>query len=86
MRSKLLEIKIQEEHQKMADERKGQVGTGDRSERIRTYNFPQNRVTDHRYGITRYDLPDVIAGEFGPLINEILSIEAEQKLAGELGQ
>ena len=85
LRSKLLEIKIQEEQQKMADERKGQVGTGDRSERIRTYNFPQNRVTDHRYGITRYDLPDVIAGEFGPLINEILAYEAEQRLAGELG-
>ena len=86
LRSKMLEIKIQEEHQKMADERKGQVGTGDRSERIRTYNFPQNRITDHRYGITRYDLPDAINGEIGPLFNEILTIEAEQKLATELGQ
>lgn len=86
LRSKMLEIKIQEEQQKMADERKGQVGTGDRSERIRTYNFPQNRITDHRYGITRYDLPDAINGEIGPLFNEILTIEAEQKLATELGQ
>ncbi len=86
LRSKLLEIKIQEEQKKMADERRGQVGTGDRSERIRTYNFPQNRVTDHRYGITRYDLPEVIAGEFGPLINEILTMEAEAQLASELGE
>lgn len=86
LRSKMLEVKIQEEQQKMADERKGQVGTGDRSERIRTYNFPQNRITDHRYGITRYDLPDAIDGEIGPLFNEILTIEAEQKLAAELGQ
>ena len=86
LRSKMLEVKIQEEQQKMADERKGQVGTGDRSERIRTYNFPQNRITDHRYGITRYDLPDAIDGEIGPLFNEILTIEAEQKLATELGQ
>ena len=85
LRSKLLEIKIQEEEQKMADERRGQVGTGDRSERIRTYNFPQNRVTDHRYGITRYDLPDVIAGEFAPLINEILTMLADARLADELG-
>ena len=86
LRSKMYEIKLQEEQQKMADERKGQIGTGDRSERIRTYNFPQNRITDHRYGITRYDLPDAINGDIGPLFNEILTIEAEQKLAEELGQ
>jgi len=86
LRSKMLEIKVQEEHEKMASERKGQIGTGDRSERIRTYNFPQNRITDHRYGITRYDLPDAINGDIGPLFNEILTIEAEKKLAEELGQ
>lgn len=84
LRSKMLEIKIQEEQDKMASERKGQVGTGDRSEKIRTYNYPQNRVTDHRFGITRYDLPAVIAGEVGPLLNEILTIQAESKLAEEL--
>ena len=77
---------LQEEQKKMADERRGQVGTGDRSERIRTYNYPQNRVTDHRYGITRYDLPEIISGEFGPLINEILTMEAEAKLSSELGE
>ncbi len=84
LRSKMLEIKIQEEQKKMADERKGQVGTGDRSERIRTYNFPQNRLTDHRYGITRYDLPEIMRGNVGPLFNEILTIEAENKLENEL--
>lgn len=86
LRSKMLEIKIQEEHDKMASERKGQVGTGDRSEKIRTYNYPQNRVTDHRFGITRYDLPAVMAGEVGPLLNEILTIQAESKLAEELAK
>jgi peptide chain release factor 1 len=85
LRSKLLEFKIQEEQQKMASQRKGQIGTGDRSERIRTYNFPQNRVTDHRFGITRYDLPYVIKGALGPLLQEILTIEAEEKLSEELG-
>ncbi len=84
LRSKMLEIKIQEEQKKMADERKGQVGTGDRSERIRTYNFPQNRLTDHRYGITRYDLPEIMRGNVGPVFNEILTIEAENKLENEL--
>ena len=86
LRSKMLEIKIQEEQDKMASERKGQVGTGDRSEKIRTYNYPQNRVTDHRFGITRYDLPSVIAGEVGPLFNEILSYIAESKLTEELAK
>jgi len=86
LRSKLLEEKEREERAKMASERKDQVGTGDRSERIRTYNYPQNRVTDHRYGITRYDLPDVIAGAIGNVLDEILTMEADQKLAEELGQ
>ena len=86
LRYKLLEEKEREERAKMASERKDQVGTGDRSERIRTYNYPQNRVTDHRYGITRYDLPDIISGAIGNVLNEILTVEAEQKLAEELGQ
>ena len=46
----------------MADERRGQIGTGDRSERIRTYNYPQSRITDHRFGVTVHNLPDVMAG------------------------
>ncbi|NQZ59408.1 MAG: peptide chain release factor 1 [Lentisphaeraceae bacterium] len=86
LRSKLLEEKEKEEQAKMASERKSQVGSGDRSERIRTYNFPQNRVTDHRYGITRYDLTDVMSGQIGNVLNEILTMEADQKLAAELGQ
>ena len=86
LRSKLLEEKEKEEQAKMASERKSQVGSGDRSERIRTYNFPQNRVTDHRYGITRYDLTDVMSGQVGNVLNEILNIEADQKLADELGK
>ena len=85
LRSRLLQQKQDEEAAKYAAERKQQVGTGDRSERIRTYNFPQSRVTDHRYGVTRYDLPQIMSGErFGDLIEEILSTDIEQRLAEEL--
>ena len=86
LRSRLLEIKVREEAEKMAAHRKGQVGTGDRSERIRTYNYPQNRISDHRYGLTYYDLPNMILGDIGKLFHDILTIEAEQRLAEELGE
>ncbi len=62
-------------------ERRTQVGTGDRSERIRTYNFPQSRVTDHRYGITRHDLANVMEGQISDLLDEILAQEMERQLA-----
>ncbi len=85
LRSRLLQAKQEAEAAKYAAERRQQVGTGDRSERIRTYNFPQSRVTDHRYGITRYDLLQVMSGErFGALVEEILSKDVEQRLADEL--
>ena len=84
LRSKLLDEKIREENQKMADERRGQIGTGDRSERIRTYNYPQSRITDHRFGVTVHNLPDVMAGKFGDVMDRILAIDAEQRLAAEV--
>jgi peptide chain release factor 1 len=85
LRSRLLQARQEAEAAKYAAERRQQVGTGDRSERIRTYNFPQSRVTDHRYGITRYDLAQVMSGErFGDLVEEILSKDIEQRLAEEL--
>jgi len=85
LRSRLLEIKQHEEDSKNAAERKSQVGTGDRSERIRTYNYPQNRVTDHRFEITFYDLTNIMEGNAEELFNEIRVIDANKRLETELG-
>jgi len=82
LRSRLLEQKIAEENAKYAAERKSQVGTGERNERIRTYNFPQNRVTDHRIELTLYNLPVVMEGELDPIIDPLMSHDFEEKLAG----
>jgi len=84
LRSRLLEIKQNEEDAKNAAERRSQVGTGERSERIRTYNFPQNRVTDHRYDITLYDLNNILEGNLDVLLSEIRAIDANQRLSIEL--
>src|SRR5678815_6147667 len=67
LRSRLLERRINEENAKYAAQRKAQVGTGERNERIRTYNFPQNRVTDHRIELTLYNLPAIIEGDIDPI-------------------
>jgi peptide chain release factor 1 len=80
LRSRLLERKISEENAKYAAQRKDQVGTGERSEKIRTYNFPQNRVTDHRIELTLYNLSNVINGELDPLVTPLMSHDLEQKL------
>jgi peptide chain release factor 1 len=82
LRSRLLEAKIAEENARYAAHRKSQVGTGDRSEKIRTYNFPQNRVTDHRIELTLYNLANVIEGEIDPLIEPLMTHDLEEKLAG----
>lgn len=84
LRSRLLEKKQEEDAAKSAETRRRQVGTGDRSERIRTYNFPQNRVTDHRYNITRYDLTDIMEGNLRELLDEILAVDVEQRLAEQV--
>ena len=84
LRARLLKIKQDEEDQKNAAERRSQVGTGDRSERVRTYNYPQNRVTDHRYDLTLYDLDNIMEGNLGELLGEIRAQDANQRLAQEL--
>src|SRR5579863_9724052 len=81
LRSRLLERKIAEENAKYAAQRKAQVGTGERNERIRTYNFPQNRVTDHRIELTLYNLPAVLEGLVDPIIEPLMADDLEQKLA-----
>jgi peptide chain release factor 1 len=81
LRSRLFEKKRAEEDAKYAQQRKDQVGTGERSETIRTYNFPQNRVTDHRIDLTLYNLSAVIDGSLDPIIKPLLDHELKEKLA-----
>ena len=78
--ARLLEIKQREEAAKQAADKRSQVGTGDRSERIRTYNYPQNRVTDHRFNVSSFDLPRVMEGEFELVLDPIRRIVCEQQL------
>jgi peptide chain release factor 1 len=80
LRSRLLERKIAEENARYAAQRKDQVGTGERSEKIRTYNFPQNRVTDHRIELTLYNLANFIEGDLDPLIEPLMAHEVEERL------
>jgi len=86
LRSRLLKQKEDEERSKYAAERRSQIGTGDRSERIRTYNFPQNRVTDHRIGLTLYNLPQVMEGQIDAVIAGLQKADFEEKLAALTGQ
>ena len=81
LRSRLLDRKIAEENAKYAAHRKDQVGTGERSEKIRTYNFPQNRVTDHRIEVTLYNLANFIEGDLDPLIEPLMAHDMEERLA-----
>jgi peptide chain release factor 1 len=79
MRSRLLQAKVDEEHAKYAAERKGQIGTGDRSERIRTYNYPQGRLTDHRIGLS-LSLPAVVEGDLDDLIDALQNYDYEARI------
>ena len=81
LRSRLLERKVAEEDAKYAAFRKDQVGTGERSEKIRTYNFPQNRVTDHRIELTLYNLSNFIDGDLDPMLDPLMNHDLEEKLA-----
>ena len=81
LRSRLLDRKVAEENAKYAAFRKDQVGTGERSEKIRTYNFPQNRVTDHRVELTLYNLSTFIDGDLDPLVEPLMNHDMDEKLA-----
>ena len=81
LRSRLLDQKLAEEQAKYAAERKSQIGTGERNERIRTYNFPQNRVTDHRIELTLHSLPTFVEGEIDEIIDPLIRHDLEEKLA-----
>jgi peptide chain release factor 1 len=84
LRSRILDNEIQEKNKQRSLERKSQVGSGDRSERIRTYNFPQGRVSDHRINLTLYNLAEILEGSLDDLINPLMTDEESNKLA-ELG-
>lgn len=80
LRSRLLEQEMSKQHEAQAGMRKGMVGSGDRSERIRTYNFPQNRLTDHRINLTLYSLDRVMEGELDAVLNPLIMQEQTEKL------
>lgn len=82
LRSRLLQMKIDEESKQLSDARKKLIGTGDRSEKIRTYNFPQDRITDHRIGYSRSNIPGALNGEIDDLIEQLMAYE-HQLLATE---
>ncbi len=83
LRSKLYDMKAQEQHDKIAGQRKAQVGTGDRSERIRTYNYPQGRVTDHRIGLTLYSLENFLNGHIEEMLTALATADAAERLKAE---
>ena len=81
LRSRILDNEIQEKNKQRSQDRKNQVGSGDRSERIRTYNFPQGRVSDHRINLTLYNLTEILEGNLDELINPLIANEETNKLA-----
>jgi peptide chain release factor 1 len=85
LKARLYEIELQKQKSEIAEERKSQVGTGDRSERIRTYNFPQGRITDHRIGFTVYRLEAFLDGDLDEMIDALITADqtAKLKLSGE---
>jgi peptide chain release factor 1 len=84
LRARLYELEQTKQHEAIAAERRGQIKTGDRSEKIRTYNFPQNRVTDHRIGLTLHQLTDVMDGKLGPFVDALVSHYEAERLKQEL--
>lgn len=83
LRSRIYEVLEEQRHKEIADERKSQVGSGDRSERIRTYNFPQGRVTDHRINLTLYKLEQFLNGSMDEVIDALITEEQSKKLSAQ---
>ncbi len=83
LRSRIYEQMEAQRHKEIADARKSQIGSGDRSERIRTYNFPQSRVTDHRINLTLYKLEQILNGSLDEIIDALITADQAAKLAGE---
>ena len=81
LRSKLYDMELERRQNSEAEERRSQIGTGDRSEKIRTYNFPQGRVTDHRIGLTLYKLDKIMNGDIQEIIDACIAADQAAKLA-----
>ena len=80
LRARLYEIEVQKQHDQLDERRRSQVGTGERAEKIRTYNFPQNRVTDHRIGLTSYRLAEILDGDLDEFIEELATADRAEQL------
>ncbi len=80
LRSRILAREIERQQREVSATRRSQIGSGDRSERVRTYNFPQNRVTDHRIGVTAHNLEEVLDGDIDPFIDALAMREQAQAL------
>ena len=81
LRSRIYDVMEEQRNKEIADERKSQVGSGDRSERIRTYNFPQGRVTDHRINLTLYKLEQILDGSMDEVIDALITADQAAKLS-----
>ena len=81
LKTKLLDMEREKQQNAIASERRSQVGSGDRSERIRTYNYPQNRVTDHRIDLTLYKLTEILEGSIDEIVDELITSDRAKKLA-----
>ena len=80
LKSRLLKVEQDKQNESIAQDRKSQVGSGDRSEKIRTYNFPQSRLTDHRIGLTLYKLDDILNGNLDEVIEALITAQRAEQL------
>ncbi|GAJ08719.1 unnamed protein product, partial [marine sediment metagenome] len=84
LRARLLDLEQRKQEAAITKQRRSQVGTGDRAEKIRTYNFPQDRVSDHRIGLTLHNLPQILEGELDELIDALATNDQAKQLEGQL--
>ena len=82
LKSRLYEVEKQKRDSELANERKSQVGSGDRSEKIRTYNYPQGRITDHRIGLSIYQMENFLNGDLDEMIDNLIAADRAEKLQG----
>ena len=83
LRSRLYQIEKEKQDRELANARKSQVGSGDRSEKIRTYNYPQGRITDHRIGLSIYQFENFLNGDLDEMIDNLIATDQAEKLKGE---
>ena len=84
LRARLLDMEQRKQEREITSQRRSQVGTGDRAEKVRTYNFPQDRLTDHRIGLTLHNLPHVLAGALDELIDTLATSDQAERLEEQL--